>query len=223
MNPAKSLLEAVPGIKFGFGTANELIPRVLGSAWDERPRKRQVHSATVCHVTQARQECGDVDAVFCTRAGIPLTMVHADCIPLLFARRDGKAIAALHGGWRGLLSGIISTLWSQLNANGEHPSEWIATIGPAIGPCCYEVSAQLISSFEAKFPHIPKSIIGPTARRLDLAGIAEAELRCAGVGQIERISSCTYCARANDGSYGYRSYRRGDRGPQQHSGLLITS
>jgi YfiH family protein len=218
-----NLLQSVAGVRHGFGTAAELIPVVFQPVWEARPQKTQAHSADVYEVTERGQICGRVDGLHSRVPGIPITVVHADCVPILLARRDGGMVAALHGGWRGVYAGIISNFGERLVALGERASQWVAAVGPSIGPCCYEVDEQLSEHFESRFAHISASVVHPEHRRLDLAAIAVHELRKVGIAQVENLSMCTYCDRTDGAAFRFRSYRRGDRGPQQHSGLMIVS
>jgi polyphenol oxidase len=216
-----TLLATVPRIKHGFGTAAELVPAVLQPHWSQRPDKTQVHSSEICHVTGPNHICGSADGLFTNSTGVPISVVHGDCVPILLARADGEMGAALHAGWRGILAGIVESFGSRLASMGERPSQWVAAVGPAIGPCCYEVAEELGARFEAQFPHIPATVIQPAFRRLDLPSIVNFELQRLGVWKIETITKCTYCDRSEDSTHRFRSYRRGDRGPQQHSGLMI--
>ena len=211
----------MPKIQHGFGTAAEIIPNVFQPAWPARPDKLQVHSADICQVTHPKQACGSVDGIYSRNAGIPITVVHSDCVPILLARQDGGMVAALHGGWRGIYAGIIEIFGTRLLDAGENLATWVAAIGPAIGPCCYEVAEALSSSFEQRFPHILSDVIAPSFRRLDLAAVANAELQRIGIGQIDKLSMCTHCD-ADGPLFRFRSYRRGDRGGGQQSGLMIS-
>jgi copper oxidase (laccase) domain-containing protein len=98
-------------------------------------------------------------------------------------------VAALHGGWRGIFAGIIQVFVSRLGTIGETPSQWVAAIGPAIGPCCYEVTEELCARFETRFPDIPRTTIQPAFRRLDLVSIVNLELRRAGIGTTQIIAN----------------------------------
>jgi YfiH family protein len=215
------LLSTVPGIVHGFGTAQELVPVVLQDAWEQRPDKTQVHGVATAQVTAVAQLCGEVDGLYSSTAGIPVSVITADCVPILLARRDGKMVAALHAGWRGLYAGLIEALWVQLRARGEQPADWIASVGPAIGPCCYEVSEELAQQFQDRFAAMPAPQVLPAHRHLDLPRIAGHALQAAGVDEVEVLRHCTRCSFNADGTGSFRSYRRGDRGSQQHAGLMI--
>ncbi|MES2071709.1 MAG: polyphenol oxidase family protein [Pseudomonadota bacterium] len=215
------LLLTVPGIVHGFGTATELVPQVFAEAWAGKPEKKQTHGSEVLEVLAAGQECGEADGIFSAQAGIPISVITADCVPIVLARRDGSMVAAVHAGWRGLLGGIVDTLAQRLAAKGETPGDWVAAVGPTIGACCYEVSEELAAQFVAHFHWLPPQLVSPRYRQLELGAIAEAELRRTGIREVENLGLCTACRRDGQGVYLFRSYRRGDRGPQLHSGAMI--
>ena len=108
----------------------------------------------------------------------------ADCVPIALARVGGDrpGVAVLHVGWRGLLAGIVAQGAKALGGRLH------AAIGPAIGPCCYEVGAEVSEPFAAAFG--PDVLRG---RNLDLWSAAERALREAGVEEVERVDLCTHC------------------------------
>ena len=140
---------------------------------------RQRHSATVHRAHPGRRgEPGD--GLWTDEPGVPMLKLTADCVPIAIARGEGEpALALLHAGWRGLAEGIVA---SGIRALG--PGRLAAAIGPAIGPCCYEVGPEVAELFDADLAR---------GRRLDLWSAAERALRTAGVEQIERVDLCTAC------------------------------
>ncbi|MFC0252818.1 polyphenol oxidase family protein [Massilia consociata] len=212
-----ALLNSIPHITHGFGREAELIPGALQPVWDVRPNKRQVHGTRVAKIVGMHQQVGEADAFHTSMPGIPVSVVTADCVPLLLAKRDGSHIAAVHAGWRGLASGIIPTVLDALPGGRD----WVAAIGPTICASCYEVSAELADEFASRFPAIAASELLPTPRHLDLRAVAAHQLREAGVEAIDHVGGCTCCARDEHGALAFRSYRRGDRNSQQHAGLYI--
>jgi copper oxidase (laccase) domain-containing protein len=92
--------------------------------------------------------------------------------------RSGPGLAILHVGWRGLADGVIA---SGVEALGGRLA---AAIGPAIGPCCYEVGPEVAARFDADLL---------AAGKLDLWAAAERALRAAGVEEVERTDVCTSC------------------------------
>jgi YfiH family protein len=137
----------------------------------------------------------EADAAFCQTSGHVLAIMVADCLPVLICSRDGQEIAALHAGWRGLALGIIEQVVARFDSN-----ELIAWMGPAIGPCHYEVDAQVRS----RFKNDTGFEVGrdPHHWMLNLYTIACQQLQLAGVSTVSGGGECTFCDPA------YYSYRR---------------
>ena len=144
---------------------------------------RQVHS-TLVHRAEvgARGEPGD--GLWTEERDLPVLAMAADCLPIALVREDvdAPAVAVVHAGWRGLLDGIarvgVETLGGRVRA----------AIGPAIGPCCYEVGPEVAEPFGETFG--PDVLHG---RKLDLWTSAERALRAAGVEDVHRVDLCTAC------------------------------
>jgi Uncharacterized conserved protein len=140
---------------------------------------RQVHSPTVHHA-HAAGAASRATASGATSRGVPLLAMSADCLPIAIARRDSRrALAVLHAGWRGLAEGVIAATVAALGAGAK-----AAMVGPAIGPCCYEVGDEVATLFDGDLT---------ADRRLDLWSAAERALRTAGVDAVERANLCTLC------------------------------
>lgn len=144
---------------------------------------RQVHSTLVHRAESgARGEPGD--GLWTEERDLPVLAMAADCLPIALVRADtaAPAVAVLHAGWRGLLDGIARTGVETLGGAVR------AAVGPAIGPCCYEVGPEVAEPFAATFG--PDVLHG---RNLDLWTSAERALNAAGVGEVHRIDLCTAC------------------------------
>ena len=143
---------------------------------------RQLHGALV---RRADGQGQPGDGLWSDRAGEPLLVFSADCLPVAMARANGDrpAIAALHIGWRGLLGGIAETAVSALGGGGL-----VAAIGPGIGPCCYEVGEDVAGPFRERFG---ADIV--CEGRLDLWSATARALQEAGVVSITRVDLCTAC------------------------------
>jgi polyphenol oxidase len=216
-----SLLSEIDSVTHGFGTLDESIPKLFQNDWAmNKPEWTQVHGCSVGEVNHPRQECGKVDALFTSRSRIPVAVQTADCVPILMARLDGTKVAAVHAGWRGIRAFIILKLWNELKAQGEQASNWVAAIGPAIGPCCYQVSKELAKEFLETFDWMDPFIAEPKDCYLDLAAIQKAELERLGLYKVELISICTFC----NTSPLFASYRRAKGnlgGTRQFSIIMI--
>ena len=150
-----------------------------------------MHGTRIVDVLQPAQACGEADGFYTRQPGILLSVLTADCLPVLFSRRDGGAIAAVHAGWRGLLDGILEQMAARIRQDGD-TADWVASIGPAAGPCCYEVDEALVENFKQRLP-LPATLISPHYRHLDLAAIAEYKLAALGFAAVDRAGSCTIC------------------------------
>lgn len=210
------LLSSIPGVLYGFGNCSEPTPASFESIWaPSQPIWRQTHGVTVVEVKEARQACGETDALY-TRGVLPIGVITADCVPILLARRDGCGVAAVHAGWRGTLARVLCRLWDRLSQEGENPGDWAAAIGPAIGPCCYEVSEDLAHAFAAQFSDFGSGLAVPRPRILDLPAINAQELKAIGVKDVDLIRACTRCMMGADGPV-FHSYRREGGGTRQYS------
>jgi polyphenol oxidase len=147
---------------------------------------RQVHGAELCwhdrrqeprvYADVVRSPC-EVDAHATAEPGLaPLVMV-ADCLPI--ALSGPGRVAMVHGGWRGLSAGIVTTAARRVQAEA-------AAIGPGIGPCCYEVGEEVLGAF-AELEGVA------TGRMLDLTAVATRLLERTGVSQVEASGLCTSC------------------------------
>lgn len=230
MTLKSTLLNSIAGIEHGFGDRAESFPVFALPQWEDlRPSWKQVHGTALAEVTSARQECGEVDALFTQKNKTPIAIQTADCVPVLMASLDGKSVAAVHAGWRGTRHGILRSVWDALIEKGHHPQDWVAAIGPCAGPCCYEVSIELAEDFKNTFgaSNFRQPLASP--RHLDLASINEAELLKIGVQQVDTLRLCTICNRINTGgssltpSWRFNSYRREGSGQRQWSVIKINT
>lgn len=145
---------------------------------------RQRHSTTV-HRAEPGSRGVPGDGLWSDEPGQPMLALSADCLTIAVARSNGDrpALAVLHAGWRGLLEGIVEAGCAALG-----DAKLAAAVGPAIGPCCYEVGPDVAEPFEERFG--PGLVHG---RRLDLWTAAERALREAGCADVHRFDLCTRC------------------------------
>jgi YfiH family protein len=210
-------------MEFDYGNRRFPLGGLNDAEWAlSRPLWRQVHGTAIAEVRSPSQECGEVDGLWTQIPGLAIAVVTADCVPILLEHDSGKAVAALHGGWRGIHAGIVDSFLSSLPPELRVPSAWSARIGPCIRSCCYEVSPELIDDFIHRFPEISRNQIEPSPRMLDLVSILSEVLRKLGVRIHEIQPDCTRCKEI-EGKPLYFSYRRGDRNSRQYSWVRIPS
>jgi len=155
---------------------------------------RQVHSARVVSVDGAGP-AGEGDALVTTRPGLALSVITADCVPVLMAM--GGAVAAVHTGWRGVVGGVVPAALSRLReaaaVTGGVGATPVAWIGPAIGACCYEVGPEVAAPVVAASGE-EVSHPGPAGKpHLDVARAVELQLRREGIADVRRFGPCTRC------------------------------
>jgi YfiH family protein len=159
----------------------------------------QVHEARLVDVATARATAPRADGALARRGDLCAPAVRtADCVPLLLADVEGRAVAAVHAGWRGTAAGIATEAVERFRGLGIDPATLRAALGPAIGVCCYEVGAEITAAVARASGVDPAEISAGAGsnRRLDLHAANRHQLRAAGLSS-EAISSapwCTACA-----------------------------
>ncbi|WP_201494623.1 peptidoglycan editing factor PgeF [Rubrivivax sp. A210] len=162
---------------------------------------QQVHGCRVLELTpaSAAQDLPPADAAWTTTPGLACTVQVADCLPVLLAARDGRAVAAAHAGWRGLAGGVLeATVAALCRGAGLQPGDLLAWLGPCIGPRQFEVGAEVLQAFgdDPAAPDrrrfMPRSRPDDSPRWLaDLPGLARESLQAAGVEAVSGEGRCT--------------------------------
>ena len=151
----------------------------------------QVHGSENIEVKENETVLGlEGDALFTAQNKKVLTVQVADCVPLALTSSCG-AIAVIHAGWRGLLSGVIERASEALQR--EFPGEQLAVIGPHIGPCCYEYGRKDLGSFVEAFGPSVAVVTDSSTDSLDLMAIVRVILEKNGIGLVYIEDSCTSC------------------------------
>jgi YfiH family protein len=222
------LLASIPGIVHGFSTRRgERSDFSLGPFDSPNPmvemnrarflsvidavgwpiiKLKQVHSGIVVDVddTSAAGEAVQGDAAVTSLPGVALAVQTADCVPILIADSEARAVAVAHAGWRGTAARIARNTVARLTEKFQlEPNSLRAVIGPHIGVCCYEVGEEVVHGIaddtaierrsEWSRPHL--NLASANRRQLIDAGIADT--------QIETSSLCTKCREDL-----FHSYRR---------------
>ena len=120
------------------------------------------------------------DASVTSTAGVVLAILTADCLPVLFAARDGSEVAAAHAGWRGLADGMLE---ATLAAMRTPAADVIAWLGPAAGPLHYEIGTDVRDAFLAHSAEAEAAFTAtrPGHWRVDLYALARQRLQAAGM------------------------------------------
>ena len=114
---------------------------------------RQVHGDRIRVIDEdgpCPEGLPECDGLITDRPGVALGIRTADCVPLFFVDRIRRVIGAAHAGWRGTALGIAARMVETLAERfSSRPEDILAVIGPAIGPCCYQVDAPVFEAFSA--------------------------------------------------------------------------
>ncbi|OAI49428.1 hypothetical protein AYO45_02645 [Gammaproteobacteria bacterium SCGC AG-212-F23] len=163
----------------------------------------QVHGTTVLPATIKNKE-KEADASFSHQSKQVCAVMTADCLPVLFCHKEGSHVAAAHAGWRGLLNGILE---ATMHALALPPEQLLVWLGPAIGPCHFEVGNEVRDAFIKKDPEAHKAFSpSPNQRWLaNLYLLAKQTLQKQGIqpASIYGGEYCTYCDPSS-----FYSYRR---------------
>lgn len=108
---------------------------------------KQVHGIDVLRVeAPADPDATEpvADALVTATPGVVLAILTADCLPVVFAAKDGSEIAAAHAGWPGLSKGMLEATLAAMRTAAPDVVAWI---GPAAGPARYEVGRDVFEVF----------------------------------------------------------------------------
>ena len=171
----------------------------------------QVHGTRVVRLTAAHigpdAAIEQADASITTLPGVACTVMVADCLPVLFATRDGKAVGAAHAGWRGLAGGVLEATVDAIRAAVPVAAgDIVAWLGASIGPVHFEVGADVLAAFhDAESRHfVPAPARDGVPKWLaDLPALAEGRLRRLGLTDVTGCGQCTVADASR-----FFSYRR---------------
>jgi YfiH family protein len=175
-----------------------ILQAAAGCGGRELCHVHQVHGAAVVRAEAGKQfdTSGKADAIVTADAARAASVRVADCVPVLLAADDGRAVAAVHAGWRGVIAGVVTAALEEMgNVADATPTRCVAAIGPCIGPEAFEVGPEVLAEFERVF-----GARAPIRRRedgkgtVDLRAALRLQLVAAGVPDeyIDTTDRCTY-------------------------------
>ena len=180
----------------------------------------QVHSADVVTITEATDARPRADAMVTDVPGIALSILTADCQPVLFADPHAGVIGAAHAGWKGAMNGVLQATVEAMTALGATRAGISAVIGPSISQSAYEVGPEFFEDFLAEDQENARFFAGGAGDRMqfDLPAYGLAQLRATGIGHAEWTRHCTYSDPAR-----FYSYRRATHMKEADYGRLIAA
>ena len=159
----------------------------------------QVHSARAEIVTGpfagAYADRPQADAMATKTPGLALSILTADCGPILLADQEAGVIGAAHAGWKGALGGVIEAVLDAMHSLGASVENISAAIGPCIAQASYEIGPEFFAAFTAPDAENERFFKGGQGDRLhfDLKGYCAARLSRAGVRTVDILPQDT-CA-----------------------------
>jgi YfiH family protein len=194
LNPAMHVGDDAELVKQNRQIIKELLALPGDPVWLE-----QIHSNRAVPAV-ASEPLQQADASYTAESGVVCAVLTADCLPLLVCSADGSEVAAIHAGWRGLLAGVIGNTVSAIRN-----SDLFVWLGPAIGPGCFEVGAELRNAF------LEKSAAFMTAFKqqdngkwlADIYQLARIDLAMLGIDKVYGGGFCTVTEQER-----FYSYRR---------------
>jgi copper oxidase (laccase) domain-containing protein len=220
LNPAMHVGDDAGSVKQNRQLIKEMLGLPGDPVWLD-----QIHSnrAVPAIATEALQQA---DASYTAEAGVVCAVMTADCLPLLICTADGSRVAAIHAGWRGLLAGVIgNTLtamkiplnppFSKGEAANTEPNpplckrgargDFLVWLGPAIGPDCFEVGAEVRDAFTEKSAAFAAAFKQQSNGKwlADIYQLARIDLAMLGIDKVYGGNFCTVTEHER-----FYSYRR---------------
>ena len=155
----------------------------------------QQHSA-LCVAAQDWPEADRpaADALVTDRPGVLLSILTADCAPVLLADADAGVVGAAHAGWKGAIGGVLEATIAAMEGLGARREQIVAAIGPCIAQASYEVDTAFRARFIADAVANAQYFVPGKIEhyQFDLEGYVSARLTASGLAQIARLGLDTY-------------------------------
>lgn len=198
------------------------VAKALGLGNDRLATLYQVHGDRALYTKSpwAPGQLPKADGLVTDQPGLGLSILTADCTPVLFADPAARIIGACHAGWRGAFEGVIEATLTEMEAHGAERSRVIACAGPCIGQESYQVGPEFQQRFTETDSGWEKYFRDDDEGRyrFDLSGFVHDRLVESGVAIADRIEADT-CAEAET----YFSYRRSTLTGERDYGRMIST
>jgi polyphenol oxidase len=213
-------------LQFLGGTSDDdygSVANSFGVTAEQVLRVRQTHGAlvAVARPDEPWPTLPDADAIVSIDSSKVISVRVADCVPVLLADHRMRVVAAIHAGWRGTAAGVTEATVKVITELGIPPGDLIAAIGPAIGPCCYQVDEVVRQAFPRNEDASWFSADGPGHWRIDLAAANRAQLIRAGV-QSDNIALSRQCT-SHDAEHWFSFRRDGSSAGRMVAAIRLTT
>lgn len=179
---------------------------------------RQVHGANHLHCSgSGRIHETEADILIASEPGCPVAVRTADCLPLLLADPVNGVIAAVHAGWRGTVQQVAARTVEKMAGLGAAIDSIHASLGPCIGPCCFEIGEDTADQLASCSGDTASAISRNGRITADLAALNAMQLNECGIPdrRIETLGLCTSCHPER-----FYSYRRDNGKTGRHLAVV---
>jgi YfiH family protein len=194
LNPAVHVSDDTDRVRQNRQIIREMLDLPCEPVWLD-----QIHSNCAVKAVKTAP-LQQADASYTDEAGVVCAVMTADCLPLLVCSTDGAQVAAIHAGWRGLLAGVISNTVVAMQQRNL-----LIWLGPAIGPECFEVGADVRDAFLEKSAAFNNAFKEQSNDKwlADIYQLARIELDALGIANVYGGTYCTVTEHER-----FYSYRR---------------
>jgi YfiH family protein len=217
------------GLNCGYGSSDQQdivkmnrnrVAKAMNIAPDALMGVHQIHSADVVTVKKPSPDRARADGMVTNVPGIALSILTADCQPVLFADATAGVIGAAHAGWKGAIDGVLENTVTAMERLGAVRTSIKAVIGPCISQKAYEVGPEFAERFIDENADNARFFVNGKGDRyqFDLPGFGLAKLRDTGIAQAEWTRHCTYSDPDR-----FFSYRRSVHNKDADYGRLIAA
>ena len=218
------------GLNCGLGSSDDaktilsnrnLVAEHMGTSLENIVGVHQIHSveAIICNGTF--ETAPKADALVTNTPGLLLSVLTADCQPVIFADRENSVIGIAHAGWRGALNGVLNSTINKMEALGAERNQISAVIGPCISQNAYEVGLDFFEKFTSSNKKNKDYFAYSSDTKkyhFDLPNFSLNLLKDEGISSIEWTGHCTYSDPEN-----FFSYRRSCHKKEPDYGRLISA
>jgi YfiH family protein len=202
------------------------VARHLGLSSARLIGPRQVHGAKVVVAETAwdADKAPEADAIVTARRGLALSVLTADCAPILIAEPNAGVAAAVHAGWKGAKAGVIEATVAAMRELKASPGRMAAAIGPTISRTAYEVGPEFMEAFLADNPANGQyfgKINASGHPHFDLAAYLKDKLHAQGIAEVKDLGLCTYEHESIFFSYRRSVHRKETDYGRQISAILL--
>ncbi len=217
------------GLNCGYGSSDQheivainrsRVAKMLGVEAENLVGVHQVHSADAVTLDAPITPTPKADALVTATKGVALSILTADCQPVLFADTKAGVIGAAHAGWKGAVNGVLEATVTAMENLGATRANIVAVIGPCISQANYEVGPEFRDTFLSADPQFDRFFRQGDGDRFyfDLPAFGLFKLKQSGIQSAAWTHHCTY---ANPERF--YSYRRSVHEQQADYGRLIAA